>query len=157
MLTIQSDPAGARAPRKDATDVSAPWLLRRVNQRYGAAVAARLERAGLGTVPRPGYWALLALGSGARDASQLVAAMGVTKQAVSKVLESLAAEGLVRRTPHAADRRRSDLTLTSKGTRAVALIREALATTEHAFVAEVGADAWGTTVATLAALARRQP
>ncbi|HVC13870.1 MAG TPA: MarR family transcriptional regulator [Acidimicrobiales bacterium] len=133
---------------------SAAWLLRRVNARYGTAVAAALEDAGLGGLPRPGYWLLMALAAGATDASGLVGAMGVTKQAISKVVDTLAAEGYVARRPNETDRRRTDLVLTATGDRTVEVIRASLRATERTFVAEVGAEAWDTTVATLAVLAR---
>jgi DNA-binding MarR family transcriptional regulator len=97
-----TDPRPRRSrPQGPAT----PWLLRRVNQRYRRAVAARLADARLGGLPRPGYWLLMALASGATDASQLVGAMGVTKQAVSKVVDALVSGGFVRRRPNATDLR----------------------------------------------------
>lgn len=133
-----------------------PWVLRRVNRRYRAAVAERLAEAHLGGMPRPAYWVLMALATGSRDATQLVEAMGVTKQAVSKVVEPLVTHGFVRRQPNVADRRRTDLVLTAKGTRAVGVIRSAVRSAELAFVAEVGEAAWQTTVATLATLARKE-
>ncbi len=132
---------------------SAPWLLRRVSQRYGSVVVAHLRDAQLAGLPRPGYWLLMALASGARDATQLVDASRVTKQAVSKVVDTLVTEGFVLRKTNEGDRRRTDLVLTAKGLRTVEVIRAALRTAERTFIDEVGAAAWNTTVATLAALA----
>lgn len=134
---------------------TAAWLLRGVSRRYGAAVAAALREAGFDGIPRPGYWLVMALASGARDATALVETMGVTKQAVSKVVEILVSEGFVRRRPNGSDRRRTDLALTSKGIRTVAVIRAAVRSVERSFVAEVGAQAWETTVETLGVLAER--
>lgn len=130
-----------------------PWLLRRVSRRYREAVAAGLSDARLGGLPRPAYWLLMALASGATDASRLVGAMGVSKQAVSKVVDALVAEGFVRRKPNPGDRRRTDLVLTAKGDRAAGVIRSAVRTADRSCRAEVGAAAWETTVATLATLA----
>lgn len=135
---------------------SAPWVLRRVNRRYAATVATALRDAGLGELPRPGYWLLMLLASGSRDSSSLVEATGVTKQAVSKVVETLVSEGFVNRRPNGSDRRRTDLVLTAKGARTVEVIRAALRRTQRAFVSEVGAQAWETTLATLAVLAEGQ-
>lgn len=149
MLTTERRAGG---PRR-----AAAWLLRRVNQRYGAAVVAALRDAGLDGLPRPGYWLLMAMSAGARDASGLVEAMGVTKQAVSKVVEALVSDGVIARQPNESDRRRTDLVLTAKGARTVDVIRAALLSTERDFVAEVGTDAWETTVATLDLLARKEP
>lgn len=136
---------------------SAPWLLRQASRRYGSAVAARLRDSDLGGLPRAGYWLLMALASGATDATQLVEAIGVTKQAVSKVIDVLVGEELVVRRTNEEDRRRTDLELTSRGRRTVEAIRSAVRSTEHAFVEEVGAEAWETTVATLATLASGRP
>jgi DNA-binding MarR family transcriptional regulator len=133
-----------------------PWLLRRVSQRFGAVVAAQLEDAGLAGLPRPGYWLLMALASGSKDASQLVGAVGVSKQAISKVVDTLVLEGFVERRPNAEDRRRTDLVLTQKGARTVDVVRDGVRVAEQAFVDEVGAAPWATTVATLAALARNE-
>jgi len=100
-------PAGDALQEERARGPKAtPWLLRRVSQRYGAVVAAHLEDAGLAGLPRPGYWLLMALASGSKDASQLVGAVGVTKQAISKVVDTLVLEGFVERRPNADDRRR---------------------------------------------------
>jgi DNA-binding MarR family transcriptional regulator len=144
-----TDDGGHRSPS------TTPWLLRRVNQRYWSEVAARLFDAQLGGLPRPAYWLLTALASGATDAGQLVVEMGVTKQAVSKLVDTLVTDGFLRRKPNPADRRRADLMLTAKGARAVDVIRSAVRAAERAFVTEVGEAAWGTTVSTLGALAGR--
>ena len=65
-----------------------PWLLRRVNQRYLAAVRGRLEESGFEGLPQPGYWALTIMARGGSDASVLRDQMGVSKQAVSKLIEA---------------------------------------------------------------------
>jgi len=74
-----------------------PWLLRRVNQHYRNAIRSKLTEGGLGDLPQPGYWALTALAKGAHDASHLMIEMGVTKQAVSKLVDTLVTAGFVRR------------------------------------------------------------
>lgn len=115
-----------------------PWLLRRVNQRYRAEVVGALEEAGFGKIPQPGYWALMAAAGGASDARHLVSVMGVSKQAVSKVVESLVAGGFLERRPHGADRRKIDLLLTQKGRRAVEAIEAAVDRTDRRLAAELG-------------------
>jgi DNA-binding MarR family transcriptional regulator len=119
-----------------------PWLLRRVNQRYRRAISAELTESGLTDLPQPGYWALTALASGARDASHLITEMGVTKQAVSKLVETLVGAGYIDRKANQADRRRSDLLLTRKGRKAVGIIEFAVSATERTFIAEVGAESF---------------
>ncbi len=132
---------------------AAPWSLRRVQQRYGSVVATRLRDTGLVGLPRLGYWLLMALATGARDGSELAGATGVTKQAVSKVIDTLVTEEFVARKPNLEDRRRTDLVLTDKGARTVEVVRSAIREADRTFVEEVGAEAWDTTVSTLAVLA----
>jgi DNA-binding MarR family transcriptional regulator len=118
--------------------LATPWLLRRVNQRYRAAMAASLRQAGLGDLPQPGYWALGALSAGAVDASELVVEMGVSKQAISKLVDSLVELGFVVRLSNAADRRRTNLVLTDRGRDAVTVIEVAISSTEVQLAAELG-------------------
>jgi DNA-binding MarR family transcriptional regulator len=133
-----------------------PWLLRRVNQRYRAAMGDKLREAGIEDVPQLGYWALMALSRGANDASQLVGEMGATKQAVSRLLDTLAVAGFVDRNANLADRRRTDLRLTSRGRDAVRIIESAARDTERAFVVELGAQSYAQLVRTLEQLARKE-
>lgn len=115
-----------------------PWLLRRVNQRYRNAIAAQLIAAGIADLPQRGYWALAALAGGTNDASQLVSDMGITKQAVSKLVDVVVASGFVDREANPSDRRRTVLRLTAKGRKAVAVIEQAVHATEEEFAAELG-------------------
>lgn len=145
---------GRRSQRQPATPM--PWLLRRVNQRYREAVTARLAEAGLGDLPRPGYWALAALAAGGGDASQLVDEMGASKQAVSKLVDALVGAGFVDRRANVADRRRTDLLLTEKGRKAVGVIAEAVRTTEEHFAAVLGTESLSELALMLEQLAREE-
>lgn len=129
-----------------------PWLLRRLNQRYRDATGTRLAGAGFQDLPQRGYWALMALAAGATDASQLVSEMRITKQAVSKLVDVLVASGFVDRRTNPIDRRRTELTLTTKGGRAVAVIEQAVRATEEELVGKVGATPFGEFVRMLAQL-----
>jgi DNA-binding MarR family transcriptional regulator len=132
---------------------SVPWLLRRLNQHYRDATAGALAEAGFGDIPQRAYWALMALAAGAGDASEVVSQMGVTKQAVSKVVDILVASGYIDRRANPTDRRRTPLTLTAKGRKAVAVIERAVRATEQAFVAEVGTASFNRFTRTLRDLA----
>jgi DNA-binding MarR family transcriptional regulator len=129
-----------------------PWLLRRANQRYRSAIKNRLAECGFGELPQPGYWALMILASGGADASRLIAEMGVSKQAISKLVDVLVMEGFVDRKPNDADRRRTDLLLSAKGRRAADVIGEAVRATEDTFVQELGPERLAGLVETLAQL-----
>lgn len=151
MTTI---PRRARAstsiPRPES---SVPWLLRRLNQQYRDATAGELVEAGFGDIPQRGYWALMALAAGAGDAGEVVNQMGVTKQAVSKIVDILVASDYIDRRTDPFDRRRTPLALTVKGRKAVAVIERAVRATEQAFVADVGTASFDRFTRTLADLA----
>jgi DNA-binding MarR family transcriptional regulator len=132
---------------------SLPWLLRRSNQRYRAAVRQRLAENGYEGLPQPGFWALMTLARGGTDAGELIREMGISKQAVSKLVEALVTAGFVERKPNEADRRRMDLLLTEKGRRASDVIGEAVQATEDTIVAELGAERFADLVRTLTQLA----
>jgi DNA-binding MarR family transcriptional regulator len=131
-------------------------LLRRVNQRYRAAMDDKLREAGMGDLPQLGYWTLMALSRGANEAGQLVGEIGATKQAVSRLLDTLVVGGFVDRESSLADRRRTDLRLTSKGRKAVGIIESAAMATERALVVELGAQSFAQLVEALEKLARRK-
>jgi DNA-binding MarR family transcriptional regulator len=133
-----------------------PWLLRRATQRYRAAIRDRLAESGLGELPQPGYWALMVLARGGTDAGQLMDEMGVSKQAVSKLVEVLVTSGLVTRKPNHTDRRRTELLLSAEGLRAAGVIEDAARATEETFIAELGADRFASLVQMLTQLASRQ-
>jgi DNA-binding MarR family transcriptional regulator len=134
--------------------VPLPWMLRRVNQRYRTAAQARLTESGLGDLPQPGYWALTVLSRGDTEAGRLMEEMGVSKQAVSKLVDILVAAGFVERRANDEDRRRTDLLLTAKGRKAVGVIKEAARSIEDSFVAELGAKRFADLVRMLSQLAR---
>jgi DNA-binding MarR family transcriptional regulator len=128
-----------------------------VNQRYRAAIAAALADAGLGDLPQPGFWALMALARGATEAGQLVIEMGVSKQAVSKLVDTLVATGFVDRAPHGADRRRIELTLTDKGREAAKVVTGAVSATERKLVAKLGPESFALLTRLLEQLAGEVP
>jgi DNA-binding MarR family transcriptional regulator len=155
MTAVARTPAAR--PSKGKASLPMPWLLRRVNQRYRTETAGRLEEAGLGDLPQPGIWALMAIDSGLGEPNQLVARMGVSKQAVSKLVDRLVAADFLARTPNRADRRRTDLTLTTKGRRAVRVIAVAVRATEQTMVTELGADSFAQLTRMLEQLGRKEP
>jgi DNA-binding MarR family transcriptional regulator len=132
-----------------------PWLLRWVSQRYRNAITAQLVAAGFEDLPQRGYWALTALAGSTEDASQLVGEMGVTKQAISKLVDMLVASGFIDRDTNPADRRRTVLRLTAKGRKAVAVVEEGVHVTEQEFAAELGAASVEELTRMLGQLARR--
>ena len=76
------------------------WLLRRAVRRYASPVSEELEAGGFGDLPQRGVWAVSALaraepGLSGRD---LVARMGISKQAISQLDGDLGQPGICRPT-----------------------------------------------------------
>ncbi len=120
--------------------VPLPWLLRRTSHRYRIAISDSLSKRGLEELPQPGYWALMILSRGDSDAGKLINELGVSKQAVSRLVDTLVTQGFVDRRPNALDRRRSDLRLSAKGRRAADLIGESVQTVDESMACELGSE-----------------
>ena len=78
--------------------------------------------------------------------------MGVSKQSVSQLLDTLVLRGYVQRSADPLDRRRIKLTLTERGAMVAALCRDAVDRIEHRLVETVGVAYVEHTRATLTAL-----
>ncbi|MFZ0251264.1 MAG: MarR family winged helix-turn-helix transcriptional regulator [Acidimicrobiales bacterium] len=118
------------------------WLLRRSVRRYAAPVADSLAEGGFGDLPQRGVWAVSALaqtepGLSGRD---LVARMGISKQAISQLVDTLVTMGYVARHPASDDRRRTLLQLTPRGRRAARIIDDTVAALEADMEAVIGRD-----------------
>ena len=105
------------------------WLLRAVIRRYGSAIERATSDAGFENISTRGLWVVgsLARHGGAAAPSALVAELGVTKQAVSQLVEALVTLGYLRRDDDPGDRRRQVVALTALGERAARVIQEACA------------------------------
>jgi DNA-binding MarR family transcriptional regulator/catechol 2,3-dioxygenase-like lactoylglutathione lyase family enzyme len=106
------------------TDYSTPTLMRAARGAYAGSIRAQLHEAGLDDLPRNGAFIL----SGIADAAgaprtDLPGDLGVTKQAVSQLIDILATRGYLVRNPDPGDRRRISLELTERGQAAVAAVR----------------------------------
>jgi DNA-binding MarR family transcriptional regulator len=156
-MTSSASGTRGQGPGEGAAPLPLPWLLRRVNQRYRAEIAERLAASDLGDLPQPGTWALMALARGESEPNQLGARMGISKQAVSKLVDRLVAGDFVERTPNRTDRRRTDLTLTTRGRKAVRVITASVGATEEAIVTELGAESFADLNRILAQLAGQEP
>jgi DNA-binding MarR family transcriptional regulator len=127
-------------PARDPHSLS--WLLRRAVRRYASPVSEALAAAGFGDLPRQGIWAVGALaetepGLSGRD---LVTRMGISKQAVSQLVETLVTLGYVARRPAADDRRRTLLHLTSRGRGAARVIDATVAAMEESMAGTLGRE-----------------
>jgi DNA-binding MarR family transcriptional regulator len=84
--------------------------------------------------------------------SDVIADLGVSKQTVSQLIDTLVVRGYVERTSDAEDRRRVILTLTERGGAASSVVFATVVEIDARLVAIVGAERMAHTKETLAAL-----
>ncbi len=99
----------------------------------GIRVLARLTRVAEQTCQRAGvslpqYRLLVTASGGAQRASELAAAVGVSRPTLTSLVDGLEHAGLVRRVPVPTDRRGIQLELTDEGRKATLRAEEALST-----------------------------
>jgi DNA-binding MarR family transcriptional regulator len=127
-------------------------LLRGARNTYALAIREALAEAGCDDIPRDGVFAISAIGDADVSAGDLQRALGVSKQAVSQLLDTLVLRGYVQRSIDAVDRRRMRLTLTGRGESVAAACQEAVDRLERRITQIVGASHVAHTQATLTAL-----
>ena len=91
---------------------------------------------------RPAFgFLLLALRDGPVSLRELVATLGTSKQAVSKLADAMVAAGLVERAADPRDARAKDLQLTARGRALLADVEEIYGELEGGWTETLGADA----------------
>lgn len=134
-------------------DLSFAALLRAARATYGKAIRAALAEAGFDDVPGNGLFVVGAVARTRLPMASLVRALGVTKQAAGKLVDTLALRGYVERVPDPHDRRRLLVAPTARGTAAAAAIRAATGGIDAKLAARVPAAQVAHTRAVLLALA----
>lgn len=103
----------------DLSELATPILIRLARGAYGRAIRAELHAVGIDDLPRNGPLILARISWAEGDHPDLPVELGITKQAVSQVIETLVTRGYVERRPVPEDRRRVGLTLTWHGQEAL--------------------------------------
>ncbi|WP_310963095.1 MarR family winged helix-turn-helix transcriptional regulator [Nocardioides terrisoli] len=117
-------------------------LLRDAHAAVDAEVAAAATRAGFSEL-NPGHHVVLRnLGELGARPSEMAAAAGVTRQAITKVVDDLERRGVVRREPDPVDGRGVVVRYTERGLEGLAVARRRMAAMEADFSARIGADRW---------------
>jgi DNA-binding MarR family transcriptional regulator len=131
-----------------------PALLRHARNAYGKAMRGALADIGCDDIPRNGLWVIGGLGMGAEGAplGELVRDLGVSKQAVGQLIDTLVLRGYLERSVDPDDRRKLTIRLTPRGQAAADAMRAARESIDAALLARVGEKAVAATRATLAAL-----
>jgi len=108
-----------------------PGLLRMARRAYREAVRTAFAEAGFDDVPRNGAYVLARVYEGNSALGDLARGLGISKQAVSQLIDTMVMRGYVERTPAADDRRRMVLTLTPRGAAAASVSWQAATRTDE--------------------------
>ena len=134
-------------------EVALPALLRAARNTYGSAIRTALAPAGFDDIPRNGIYVIGAIARSGAPLSQIIAEMGMSKQAAGQLVDSLVLRGYLDRSVDNDDRRRLTISLTERGAAAAAASRTVIDRIEQDLIARVGAASVAQTRKTLAVLA----
>jgi DNA-binding MarR family transcriptional regulator len=125
----------------DARDeFTTPTLMRSARGAYAQAIRAQLRLAGIDDIPRNGAFILAGIDPSGGPRQDLPAELGVTKQAVSQVIDVLVNRGYLSRSPDPDDRRRVALELTDRGQTVVEAVLRGVAEVDRQLRERVSAD-----------------
>jgi DNA-binding MarR family transcriptional regulator len=127
-------------------------LLRLGRDVYAQAIRAELAEAGIDDLPRNGGVILAGIDIAGGPRPDLPGEIGVTKQAVSQLIDVLVSRGYLERGADPGDRRRIALELTGKGREAVEAIRRGIGEVDRQLAKRVPAEQVDVMYAALVAL-----
>jgi DNA-binding MarR family transcriptional regulator len=136
----------------DPDDVSLPALLRAARRTYGERMRASLTAAGLDDVPSNGMFVIGAIGDAPAPLGDVIAGLGISKQAAGQLVDTLVLRGYVERQADPDDRRRLILSATERGRAAAEIVWRSGAEVDAELEAAVGSEAVATTRGALLAL-----
>jgi DNA-binding MarR family transcriptional regulator/catechol 2,3-dioxygenase-like lactoylglutathione lyase family enzyme len=122
----------------DWTEFSNPTLMRVARGAYASAIRAELHAIGTEDLPRNGAFILSGIGASDSRRSDLRVDLGVTRQAVSQLIDTLVSRGFVVRTEDPEDRRRLGLSLTESGEEAQAAIARGVEAVDAQLAERIG-------------------
>ena len=125
---------------RPAETVALPALLRAAWSTYRSAVRKALAGAGFDDLPRNGSYVLSAIAHGGAPLSDVIAHLGVSKQAAGQLVDTLVVRGYLERAVDPSDRRRLVVSLTERGSAAAAVVRAAVDAVDVALETRVGAE-----------------
>jgi DNA-binding MarR family transcriptional regulator len=99
----------------DLNEFATPTLMRSARGAYAQSIRAQLHAIGIDDLPRNGAFILAGIDPAGGPRQDLPAELGVTKQAVSLVIDVLVNRGYLERHSDPGDRRRVVLELTARG------------------------------------------
>jgi hypothetical protein len=107
-----------------------PTLMRAARGAYARSIRVQLQAIGVDDLPRNGAFILTGVAAADGPRPDPTAALGVTKQAVSQLTDTLVSRGYLERSPDPDDRRRVALELTERGRLVVEAVARGVATVD---------------------------
>ncbi len=138
MVGLMADEATGRASAYD--EMGLPGLLRAARKAYGTAVRQAFADAGFDDVPRNGAYVLARVYDDDAPPTRLTRELGISKQAVSQLIDTMVMRGYLERSPDTEDRRRMLLHLTPRGQAAATVSWEAATAVDQELLQRLTAD-----------------
>jgi DNA-binding MarR family transcriptional regulator/catechol 2,3-dioxygenase-like lactoylglutathione lyase family enzyme len=107
-------------------EYATPTLMRSARGVYAQSIRAHLDAIGVDDLPRNGAFILAGIDTSGGPRQDLPSELGVTKQAVSQVIDVLVNRGYLTRHPDLGDRRRMVLELTGRGREVVGAVQRGI-------------------------------
>jgi DNA-binding MarR family transcriptional regulator len=124
----------------DRLNYATPTLMRAARGAYAQSIRAQLHALGVDDLPRNGVFVLAGIDPAGGPRQDLPAGLGVSKQAVSQVIDVLVSRGYLTRSPDPADRRRISLELTGRGREIVEAAGRGIEDVDQRLLEQVPAD-----------------
>ena len=124
ILTVKSlDDTMLDMDEPSLAEFGTPALMRAARGAYARSIRAQLHSIGVNDLPRNGAFILGGIGGPSGPGQDLPSDLGVTKQAVSQLIDTLVNRGYLKRSLDPGDRRRIALELTELGQQAAAAVQ----------------------------------
>jgi DNA-binding MarR family transcriptional regulator len=124
----------------DRLNYATPTLMRAARGAYAQSIRARLHAIGVDDLPRNGVFVLAGIDPTGGPRHDLPTGLGVSKQAVSQVIDVLVNRGYLTRGPDSGDRRRISLELTGRGQEVVDAALHGVEDVDQRLLERVSAD-----------------
>jgi DNA-binding MarR family transcriptional regulator len=125
---------------EERPDYTTPTLMRAARGAYATAIRAQLRAIGIDDLPRNGSFFLVGIDADGRPGPDLPTDLGVSKQAVSRLIDTLVQRGYLIRSADPDDRRRIALEVTDRGRDVVEATLRAVAEVDRQLGERISAD-----------------
>jgi DNA-binding MarR family transcriptional regulator len=137
----------------DRLNYATPTLMRAARGAYAQSIRAQLHAIGVDDLPRNGAFVLAGIDASGGPRQDLPTGLGVSKQAVSQLIDVLVSRGYLTRRPDSGDRRRISLELTGPGQKIVDAVQRGVDDVDERLLERVPAEQYQAMRLVLATLA----